>query len=74
MSEAAETLELRKQVLLARSSLCRLRIAVEITSVRESLHWPRVGIARVLRGAAIAIAFAKLAKSAAAYLRERRRP
>lgn len=79
MSESVETLELRKQVLLARSSLCRLRIAYEVTNVRESMRWPRIGLdafeliigrgrlAQVLRGAAFALALAKLARSAAAY-------
>jgi hypothetical protein len=92
MSESVETLELRKQALLARSSLCRLRIAYEVTTIRESMRWPRIGLAlaaspparfalfdalelivgrgrlaQVLRGAAFALALAKLARSAAAY-------
>jgi hypothetical protein len=83
---------MRKQVLLARSSLYRLRMSHEIGAVRESARWPRIGIAlasspagraalfgllapmiigrgrmaRLVRGAAIALAVAKLARSAAA--------
>lgn len=81
---------MRKQVLLARSSLDRLQIAHEAAAARESTRWPRIGIAfasaagrsvlfgllasmivgrgraaRLLRGAAIAVALAKLAHSAA---------
>lgn len=45
MNSAGEIQALRKQVLLARSSLYRLRIAHELAAVQESLRSPRVGMA-----------------------------
>ena len=45
MNSAGEILALRKQLLLARSSLYRLRIAHDLATVREGLRWPRVGMA-----------------------------
>jgi hypothetical protein len=40
-------LALRKEVLLARGSLQRLRLAQEAGALRESLRWPRAGAAIV---------------------------
>lgn len=36
---------MRKELLLARSSVQRLRIAHEVDALRRSLHWPRAGLA-----------------------------
>ncbi len=38
-----ENLALRKEVLLARSSLCRLKIRYQAHALRESFTWRRVG-------------------------------
>ena len=40
-----EDLALRKELLLARSSLCRLKIRYQASVLRESLSWRRVGAA-----------------------------
>ena len=40
MSSALENLALRKQLLLARSTLCRLRIGHELGVMRQSLERP----------------------------------
>lgn len=42
--EAAD-LALRKEVLLARSALCRLKIRYQSSMLRESVSWRRVGAA-----------------------------
>jgi hypothetical protein len=44
MNESLEILMLRKQLLLARSSLCRLRIRYEVNAVRDSLSWGRASL------------------------------
>ena len=40
MNNSAEVLALRKQLLLARSTLCRLRIGHELGVMRQSLKRP----------------------------------
>jgi hypothetical protein len=45
MNSAAENLALRKQILLARSALGRLRVAHQLSAIHDSLRWPRVGMA-----------------------------
>jgi len=40
-----ENLALRKELLLARSSLCRLKIRYQASTLRESFTWRRVGSA-----------------------------
>jgi hypothetical protein len=45
MARALADLALRKQLLLARSSLCRLKIRHEAEVVRESLAWRNVAVA-----------------------------
>jgi hypothetical protein len=47
MSSASELLALRKEVLLARSSLQRLKSARAAGALRESLRWPRAAAAVV---------------------------
>ena len=42
MNSAAELLALRKQVLVARSAMLRLRAARDVQALRESLACPRV--------------------------------
>jgi hypothetical protein len=45
MSESDELLALRKEVLVARSALCRLRIGRDVAAVRDSLSLPKAGAA-----------------------------
>ena len=45
MNRPLETFALRKQLLVARSSLCRLKIRHEVEVMRESLTWRRAGSA-----------------------------
>jgi hypothetical protein len=78
MSSASELLALRKEVLLARSSLQRLKIARDAGALRESLRWPRAAAAvvaspqgrSVLFGALLLLAgrgrFARLVRGTAA--------
>jgi hypothetical protein len=42
VSDALELLALRKEVLVARASLQRLKAGIEIDALRESTRWPRV--------------------------------
>jgi hypothetical protein len=44
MNRPDEDLELRKQLLAARSSLCRLKIRREAFALRESLSWHRAAV------------------------------
>ncbi len=44
MNKALENLALRKQLLQARSTLCRLRIDYELTAMRDSLNWAQAGV------------------------------
>jgi hypothetical protein len=57
MSDAARDLALRKELLLARSSLYRLKLQGEVEAVRRSLSWPRAGMAIVSAGPARKLAF-----------------
>lgn len=45
MNERADELALRKEVVLARSSLCRLKIHYQADSLRRSLTWGGVATA-----------------------------
>lgn len=45
MSERDDVLDLQKEVLLARSALCRLRIHRDVLKVREGLTFARAGTA-----------------------------
>ena len=47
MNKSLENLALRKQLLRARSTLCRLRIRHELNTMRESLSWARAGVTAV---------------------------
>ena len=57
VSSTLENLALRKQLLVARSGLCRLRIRREIDSVRDKLARP----ARIMAYASSAALLARLA-------------
>ena len=86
MSSSPDVVVLRKELLLARASLQRLKLRHEIDGFRESLRWPnavgaiaaspkvrsltfalllavagRWRVARLVRGAAIAVVVARLA-------------
>ena len=41
MSSELQVLETRKQVLVARASMQRLRAAIHVETLRESSRWPR---------------------------------
>lgn len=43
MNKSLENLALRKQLLQARSTLCRLRIGCELNAMYDSLSWARAG-------------------------------
>jgi hypothetical protein len=45
MNKALANLALRRQLLLARSSLCRLKIRHEVGVLREGLAWRQVAVA-----------------------------
>ncbi len=45
MNSARELLALRKEVLVARASLQRLKIGAELEALREDLRWPRAVVA-----------------------------
>jgi len=47
MNKSLENLALRKQLLQARSALCRLRIRHEINTLHDSLSWTRAGVMAV---------------------------
>ena len=44
MSKSLEDLALRKQLLQAHSTLCRLRIRHEVNAMRGPLNWARAGV------------------------------
>lgn len=44
MSKAAEMQALRKQLLLARSKLYRLKMRYQLDVIREDLRWPRLAM------------------------------
>ena len=45
MNRTLETLAQRKQILQARSTLCRLRIRSELNAMHDRLSWARAGVA-----------------------------
>lgn len=47
MNKSLENLALRKQLLQARSTLCRLRIRYELNAMRDRLSWARAGVMAV---------------------------
>jgi hypothetical protein len=47
MNKSLENLALRKQLLRARSTLCRLKIRHELNAVLDSLSWARAGATAV---------------------------
>ena len=47
MNKSLENLALRKQLLQARSALCRLRIRHELNTLHDSLSWARAGVMAV---------------------------
>jgi len=47
MNKSLENLALRKQLLQARSTLCRLRIRYEINAMRDTPSWARAGVMAV---------------------------
>lgn len=44
MNKPLENLALRKQLLQARSTLCRLRVRYEVNAMRDRLSWARAGV------------------------------
>jgi hypothetical protein len=66
VSSALETLALRKQLLVARSGLCRLRIQRELGVVRDALARP----ARLLALASSVLLFGRFASIAARLFRK----
>ena len=56
MNDRAGILAMRKELLLARSSLCRLKIRGEVEGIRSHLSWARAGVA--IAGAVPVRAFA----------------
>ena len=65
MNSALETLALRKQLLLARSGLCRLKLRRELGTVQDTLARP----ARILAFASSGLLLARLALTAVKLLR-----
>jgi hypothetical protein len=47
MNKSFENLALRKQLLQARSTLCRLRIRHELNAMHDTLSWARAGVMAV---------------------------
>jgi len=47
MNKSLENLALRKQLLQARSTLCRLRIRYELNAMHDSLSWAQAGVMAV---------------------------
>jgi hypothetical protein len=72
MNRPAEELVLRKQLLVARSSLCRLKIRHEALALRESLSWHRAAVTvagtPAARSAAFLLALAGLGQDRMAKL------
>jgi len=44
MNKSSENLALRKQLLQARSTLCRLKIRHELNTMQDTLSWARAGV------------------------------
>ena len=65
MNKSLDNLALRKQLLQARSTLCRLRIRHELNAMRGTLSWARAGImalkALPVRSAVFGLALAGVA-------------
>ncbi|MCX7171247.1 MAG: hypothetical protein NTY41_13430 [Proteobacteria bacterium] len=57
MNRARENLALRKQLLQARSTLCRLRIRHELNTLRDALGWTRSVVTAVTATPVRAAAF-----------------
>lgn len=57
MNKTGENLALRKQLLQARSTLCRLRIRHELNTLRDSLGWTRRMVSAVTATPVRAAAF-----------------
>lgn len=72
MNRPDEELVLRKQLLAARSSLCRLKMRHEALALRESLSWHRAAVTvagvPVARSAAFGLALAGLGEQRMARL------
>jgi hypothetical protein len=47
MNKSLENLALRKQLLQARSTLCRLRIRYELNAMHDTLSWAQAGVMAV---------------------------
>jgi hypothetical protein len=47
MNKSIEMLALRRQLLQARSTLCRVRIRAELSALRDPLRWAQAGVAAV---------------------------
>ena len=47
MNKSLENLALRKQLLQARSTLCRLRIRYELNALHDTLSWAHAGVMAV---------------------------
>ncbi len=71
MSSRLEALASEREHLLARSSLCRLRLHRQAHGMRDSLHWKRAAIAIGLAPATRRIAFG-VALSLIGFARTRR--
>lgn len=78
MSTSLATLARDKELLLARSALCRLRLRNQAAGLRDSLRWPQVafaaatspGAGRVLLGIALSVpVLARTARFAVTALR-----
>jgi len=65
MSSALENLALRKQLLLARSGLCRLKLRRELDTVHDTIARP----ARILAFASSGLLLARLASLAIRFVR-----
>jgi hypothetical protein len=65
-----ETRELRKQVLIARSTLHRVKLHREMEGLRESMRWTRVA-ARLFSAGSRAMIYTRVATSALNLLRRR---
>ena len=71
MNKSLENLALRKQLLRARSTLCRLRIRCEFNAMRDTLSWARTGVMAValpLRSAILGLALFGVSRSRLARL------
>lgn len=79
MTDSTETRALQKQLLLARSTLHRLKLHKEMDALRESLRWTRVGkaalghVARMFSATSRAMIYSRMAVSVVNLLRGRPR-